>query len=135
MTLTINGMRLPDILVEAIRSGTWRAPERAEIYVEVFGEPADVPEFYDERMMRRENDGWDSVSVDDYACVPQEPGNLGVDLDRSVIIAGLGPDMPVVLDYRQSLESPRVLYLAGNHPHWVEVASDIEDLFDKLGIR
>ena len=75
------------------------------------------------------------VSPVDWACEPGGAGNLGLDLARSVIIAGLGPDMPVVLDYRLSLESPRVLYLGGDRPRWVEVASDVGDLLTRLGLR
>ncbi|GAA0801674.1 hypothetical protein [Spirilliplanes yamanashiensis] len=135
MTLVVNGLPLPAVLVEAIGDGVWRAPAGPEVYVRVFGEEAVAPEFYDERAMRRENDGWADVSRDDFACAPGPGGNLGVDPVRSVIIAGLGPDMPVVLDYRRSPENPRVLYVRGDRPRWVEVAADVAELLARLGLR
>ncbi|MFJ4912612.1 hypothetical protein [Streptomyces sp. NPDC088726] len=56
------------------------------------------------------------------APVPADERNEGIVPRRSLPIADLGPDMPVMLDYRESPTAPRVLYM--NDTVWVQVAAN-----------
>ena len=135
MTVEVSGLPLPAALVTAIEAGDWQAPTDEAVYREVFRDDPVTPEFYDVAGMQRQNRAWQTVSPEDFLCSPSA-GNLGLSLELSVVIAGLGPDMPVVLDYRLSRDEPRVLYLGGDDPlGWFEVAPDIERLIEKLRLR
>jgi len=71
------------------------------------------------------------------------PGDI--DPKKSVLIAGLGPDQPIALDYRESLENPSVVYLiygedieaddpAIDAVFWIEAAPNIETLLSALNL-
>ena len=60
---------------------------------------------------------------------------MGVDLDptRAVLIADLGPDWLIALDYRESKSRPSVIALTSDkHGYWVRVADDIESSMQQL---
>lgn len=137
----INGLPLPPALVEAIHSGRWVAPslEKLEAAFPIAvdsSEPILHPAFFDLDGIQRENDGWSDETLPSYLGKKDrqvEPGDI--DPAQSVVIADLGPDRLIALDYRASDEKPCVVYLTGNkEPRWVEAAPDIESLLHVLGL-
>lgn len=139
--MSIGGLVLPSALVSAIESRRWRPPGDSEIYRRVFSDNPELPEFYDLAGIERQTSSCHSMTDDEQWWLGLEsPDSLGVDLSQSVVIASLGPDMPVVLDYRLSSDSPRVLYLGiqesvgRERPIWREVAPDVEALIFRLNL-
>lgn len=137
----INGLPLPLALVEAIHSGRWTAPpidklEATFPLATVAGEPIQHPAFFDLDGLQRENEGWNDETLASYLGKKSDEVQPGdIDPAQSVVIADLGPDRLIALDYRTSDEKPRVVYLTGNEqPRWVEAAPDIETLLDDLGL-
>ena len=137
----VNGLPLPAALIEAIHSGRWTAPspERLETAFPMAmnaGEPVRHPAFFDLDGMHRENDGWCGETLESYLGKKDskdQPGDINP--AQSVVIADLGPDRLIALDYRTSEEKPRVVYLTGNEqPRWIEAAPDVETLMSMLGL-
>jgi hypothetical protein len=137
----VNGLPIPPALVEAIHSGRWVAPPVDKLQA-VFplaatsSETIRHPAFFDLDGMQRENEGWSQETLPSYLGKSDSnvrPGDI--DPSQSVIIADLGPDRLIALDYRTSEERPCVIYLMGNEqPRWVEAAPDIESLLSVLGL-
>jgi hypothetical protein len=49
------------------------------------------------------------------------------------VVADLGPEMPIILDYRESLTSPRVIYMrATPRPAWRQITANFADLVARL---
>lgn len=131
----VNGLPLPDPLVQALHAGRWVAP-RPETQRLVFGESDESALFYSLELMQRENAEWPGRKAPVYFGHPsrsQPPGDI--DPARSVLIGDLGPDCMVALDYRRSIDTPSVVYLKQEEPVWVRVADSIEQLFDLLDRR
>src|SRR5579859_7817437 len=104
--LSVAGLPLPDDLITAIARGDWRVPEDWGILRDVFGDEPDLPEFYDLETLERENRSWRNLSPhEEWFGKPEDGVSVGIDPNRSVVIGGLGRDMPIVLDYRESKES------------------------------
>jgi hypothetical protein len=104
--------------------------------MEVFGDPPEHPQFYDLAEIRRQNASWQQVTVEQAFGVPDPGASVGVEPRLSVVIGDLGPDMPIVLDYRISRDEPRILYLGFRpHPSWSVVAVDFASLIRLLGPR
>ncbi|KAB8157052.1 hypothetical protein FH609_030055 [Streptomyces sp. 3MP-14] len=130
--LVVGGLVVPEVLTRLIRSGRWQAPPaESPVYRAVFGDEADLPSFYGEAKILRENASWQRLTVDEVFGDPAA-GGPGVDPARSVVIADLGPDLPVVLDHRLTADDPRVLYLG---PHgWTVIAPNAAALIAQLPI-
>jgi hypothetical protein len=91
------------------------------------------PLFYSEAILLRENRSWQKQPVEDWLGDEKVYGGLGVVPARSIVIADLGPDMPVIVDYRESLTSPRVIYMrASKHPTWVQITANFDELVELL---
>ena len=141
LTELVNGLPLPTALVDAIHSGRWVVPSIDKLesvfpLANAGGEPIRHPAFFNLDGMQRENDGWTDETLAFYlgnSGDQVQPGDI--DPTQSVVIADLGPDRLIALDYRTSEENPRVVYLIGNEqPRWVEAAPDIETLMRMLGL-
>jgi hypothetical protein len=131
----IQGLRLPGVLVRAVREGTWAPPSEGNIIKSVFGDEPEFPEFFGISKMVAENARWSQMSLDRVFRQPISQAGLGVDSKLSLLVGVLGPDMMIVLDYRVSLDDPRVLYLRySGGVRWVEVASNCTALLDSLQI-
>ena len=140
-TVSVCGLVLPSALVSAIASRRWRPPDDAQIYRTVFGDDPELPEFYDLAAIERQTISCHSMRDDEQWWMGLEsPNSLGIDLSKSVVIASLGPDMPIVIDYRVSPDNPRVLYLGiqdsdgQEQSIWREVAPDVETLISRLNL-
>jgi hypothetical protein len=138
----VGGLVLPSALVSVIESRRWRPPSDLAVYRRVFDDDPELPEFYDVAAIERQTSSCRSMTDDEKWWIGVEaPGSVGIDLSQSLVIASLGPDMPIILDYRLSPDSPRVLYLGvqgtGGQERviWREVAPDIETLISRLDLR
>lgn len=127
--VVIGELAVPPDLIALIRAGEW-VPSSDDVLLHVFGERPVQPCFYGEEMLIRENQGWQAdPGIAGPPHLPVE-GNLGIVVERSMVIADLGPEMPIVLDYRESLMSPRVIYLKSSA--WVRITSSFEELVRRL---
>ena len=140
-TILINGQVLPAVLVRALDEGWWAFPLCNDALASMFPPHTDTSAamLYSLEIMQRENHNLvKSLSrPPDFLGTPGagEPGTL--DPARAVIIGDLGPDCPIALDYRNSPESPGVVYFAVRDWHgvWQRIADCIEDFVSLLGIH
>lgn len=109
--LAIGGLVVPPVLDALIDAGKWVPPSIRKIYLDIFGDGPEHSYFYDRDKIIRENSSWQSLSAEEVFWSENEEGSLGIELRKSIAIADLGPDIPIVLDYRESRDSPHVLYL------------------------
>ncbi|MET7574943.1 hypothetical protein ABZT04_41740 [Streptomyces sp. NPDC005492] len=128
-SVLIGELPIPARLIQLIRAGKW-VPPSDDVLLEVFAEEPVQPQFYGEGMLIRENQAWRAYPENAWPGNPDIEGNLGIAAERSMVIADLGPEMPIVLDYRKSLTSPRVIYMRASS--WVQVAENFEDLIERL---
>ena len=124
----IGSHALPSALVKAVGDGRWRPPSDEAIFVDVFGEEPDGPQFYDYPTMVRQNQSFQQMAPE--GAFSPDGDEPGIEPASAVLIGDLGADMPIALDYRKSNVEPRVLYLASSG--WVEVASNVEGLLVAL---
>lgn len=133
-TPVVNGLALPPALAEALRTGRWAPPGDPDALLRVFGERPNDTLFYSPEQMDRQNQGWADETDEAYLGSPdpdRPPGD--VDPARSVLIADLGAERLVALDYRTAGE-PAVVYLGITSPRWVQVASSVGELIERLGL-
>lgn len=136
--LFIGGLRVPELLLSAIREDRWVAPSDPTLLASIFGEVSQQPTFYRVNGMVRENEAWhakmDPETREWYVgskSLDNPPGDI--DPIRSILIGDLGPDQPFALDYRSSDENPSVVYLRSDNG-WVEIAPNIGTLLGRLEI-
>ncbi|MFF3172921.1 hypothetical protein ACFVQ0_09875 [Streptomyces sp. NPDC057900] len=127
--LVVGGLTVPPELAGLIRAGTW-VPPATEVLRRIFDDEPVQPCFYSESVLVRENHDWHTETDPVWLGDPADERNEGIVPERSLSIADLGPDMPVMLDYRQSLTDPRVLYM--NDTIWVEVAANVREFLTLL---
>ncbi|MFG2675772.1 hypothetical protein [Streptomyces sp. NPDC048445] len=125
----VGGLPVPPELAGLIRTGMW-VPPAVEVLRRIFDDEPVQPCFYSESVLVRENNDWHTETDPVWLGDPADERNQGIVPERSLSIADLGPDMPVMLDYRESLTAPRVLYM--NDTVWVQVASNIGQLIALL---
>ncbi|MEV0486054.1 hypothetical protein AB0I69_36345 [Streptomyces sp. NPDC050508] len=130
--VVIGGLPVPPQLIALIRAGRW-APPGDDILRDIFGEDPEQPCFYGERMLIGENRIWHAEPENAGPSRPITEENLGILVEMSLVIADLGPSMPIVLDYRESLTFPRVLYPRGLT--WVQIAESFEQLTGLLRLQ
>ena len=126
--LYINDLPLPIALVVAIESGVWRTPKNPDVWRSLFPDNEIVqPMLYPLEEMRGQK-SWLSGAGPAYLGQASEgfvPGDI--DPSRAVLIADLGPDRLIALDYRESQTRPSVVALTSEeHSCWRWVAEDIE---------
>jgi hypothetical protein len=130
----VNGLVLPDDLLVAIDGGVWSERLSVGRLREVFGEAPVHPRFYDLETIDAINLAWWDERREVYVGQPSDeepPGDI--DPRLSLLVAELGPDQLIVLDYRRSRSSPRVVYLteAVRSP-WRQVAASVDELLSRL---
>jgi hypothetical protein len=135
MEHSIAGLPIPPGLIAVIQAGKWNPPTAPQVYIDVFGELPDHPMFYGLDQMACENRSWRRSSVEEEFGNPVGGRSVGIDPTRSVLIGDLAPDMPFALDYRDSEESPNVLYRTYRGIIvWVRIADDVDELLERLKI-
>jgi len=130
----INSLPLPPALVNAIRSGIWTTPKNRNVWRSLFPDDQIVqPMLYPLGQMDGEG-MWLGLTGPGYRGKVGEgfvPGDI--DQTRAVLIADLGPDRLIALDYRESETHPSVVALTSEqHSNWVRVADDIESFMRLL---
>ncbi len=147
--MVVNGLPLPNDLLALIAMGRWKRPADQSGIDRLFPDHGGFCP-YSPAAMQFESEAYPPeaavrrLGLTMWLGKP-DPDNPPGDLDpkQAVLIAdlGLGCDSPIALDYRVSIERPRVLYLRWPpNPHgikpeeenhwrqanrWVEVAPDI----------
>lgn len=135
----VDGLPVPEALVELAQQGRWRPPSDPERYVTLFGDRAIQPVFLPLARIRLNASWIDQVDYDDevrqlYIGKPDQNAPPGdVDPHMSLLLGDLGLDRPFSLDFRRSLDTPSVIYL-GSRPGWVEVAPSFDAVVDALGL-
>src|SRR5512138_1251167 len=139
---------VPPLLVELIDTGRWKQPPDAIIksVIPFLQEPMDFLPTVD--AMRQESTGLLADSPEMSELFHEYRGSKvperelpWLDVDKALFIAVnrlFGADLGIVLDYRTSLEDPRVVASdwssRGNINHWREVERRFSDFVRKLGI-
>jgi len=126
--LYTNDLPLPAALVRAIESGIWQTPKDRDVWRSLFPDKEVVqPMLYPLEEMRGQK-SWLAEAGSAYLGQAGEgfvPGDI--DPSRAVLIADLGPDRLIALDYRESETRPSVVALTSEeHSCWRRVADDIE---------
>jgi hypothetical protein len=115
-----NGLPLPKLLLDLIRTGRWKCPTDTSGLDQLFpvrgefccwsfevteGETGPRAILPDDSPMWRGTADWASP-----------PGDLDPSLAVMIADLGIGYDQPIALDYRLSMENPRVLTLRWDKP-------------------
>ncbi len=124
----VNGLPLPTALVRAVECGIWQTPKDRDAWRSLFPEQEIVqPLIYPMGEMQGQN-SWLGIDGPGYLGHIGEgilPGDI--DQSRAVLIADLGPDRLIALDYRESETNPSVIAQTSHeHSCWRRVADDIE---------
>ena len=135
-TIYINGLPLPASLNEAIEKGLWKTPENREAWRTLFSDNEVVQPMLYPLGEVQGSDCWLTQAGSGYLGKTDEgfvPGDI--DPTRAVLIADLGPDRLIALDYRDSEVRPSVVALTSEeHSCWVRVADDVESFMKALGL-
>lgn len=138
--ITINGLPLPQDLLDLIDAGRWRLPDDTTKLDALFPEHGSDTSFYSLQYMPFENRHWRKEAARIFLG-PPDPDNTPGDIDpkRSVLVADLGSgyDQPIALDYRT--QPPRVLTLRWSYPpdennRWIVIAPDILAFAEYVGL-
>ena len=132
--LYINDLPLPVALVGAVESGIWQTPKNRDVWHSLFPDKEIVqPMLYPLEEMRGQR-SWLAEAGPAYLGQVGEgfvPGDI--DPSRAVLIADLGPDRLIALDYRESQDRPSVVALTSEeHSCWRRVAEDIESFMQAI---
>ena len=128
-SVTIEGHRVPQEIVDAIGRGEWKLPADEPAITRLFSEsPTASAGLYSLELMATENAAWRAAPPEQRRLYggpgAEHEGYLTAGPESSLLIGDLGFDMPIALDYSVSPASPRVVYLPSRAPGWVEVARD-----------
>lgn len=131
--IEVNGLKLPLELAAALRDGRWSSLVSSQALAAVFGSEPVRPRFFTLTEIVAVNGYWKDEVDPLYlgqADLSRYPGD--VDPKRSVIVAELGPDQLIALDYRRSAV-PEVLF-ASDDPRspWRLVSGSVKDLLSIL---
>lgn len=136
----INKLPLPQGLLDLIDAGRWRLPADQSKVDIAFPERGEL-RLFSLSYMPFENEHWINETNPVFRGVPDDANPPGdIDPQQSVLIGdlGLGYDQPIALDYRVSLQEPRVLTLkwsqTGRANRWVEIAPNIRAFGEMLGL-
>lgn len=129
-----NGLPLPAALVSAIETGIWQTPKDRDAWHSLFPDKEVVdPMLYPLEVMGGETPWLAQAGQAYFGHVGEGfmPGDI--DPSRAVLIADLGPDRLIALDYRESERRPSVVALtSAEHSCWRRVADDIESFMRAL---
>lgn len=136
-SVRINGLVLPEVLVEAVNTGIWQTPKNNSSWRSIFPKQDIVqPMLYSLKGMEGETSWLAKAGLPYFGCVREgfTPGNI--DPTQAILIADLGPDRLVALDYRNAETQPSVIGLTSHkHSCWVLVADNIESFMQRLGLK
>ena len=131
--IEVNGLKVPLGLISAIQRRRWSSLGSSSSLATVFGSGPVRPKFFSLEEIRAINNDWKDETDPaylGYADASLFPGNI--DPRESLIIAELGPDQLIALDYRRS-DVPDVLFATDDvWSPWRLVAGSVEELLSKL---
>ena len=135
-SIHINGLPLPTALVIAIADGIWQTPKDRDAWLSLFPENEIVdPLLYPLGEMRGQN-SWSGITGPGYLGHTDEdilPGDI--EQDRAILIADLGPERLIALDYRTSEAHPSVVALTSReHSCWRLIAKNIADFMKAIDL-
>jgi hypothetical protein len=129
----VNGLKLPLGLTKALREGRWSSLASSPSLAAVFGSEPVRPKFFSLEAIIAVNRSWKDEADPLYlgqANASHYPGDI--DPERSLIVAELGPDQLIALDYRRSA-APEVLYASDDvRSPWHLVSGSVEELLSEL---
>lgn len=129
----VNGLTLPAGLIRALREGRWRSLGSLASLAAVFGSEPVRPKFFTLEEIRAVNGYWKDEADPLYlgqADSSRYPGDI--DPKRSLIVAELGPDQLIALDYRRSA-APEVVFASDDaRSPWRRVSDSVEELLTEL---
>jgi hypothetical protein len=130
----INGLPIPPALLAALEDGRWTALAGSPRLERVFGQRPTQAKFLTLPEMVATNKGWENERRPVYVGFPDR-GNPPGDIDpaNSLIVADLGPDEMIALDYRYPGRPGVVFATADARSPWRHVANSVEDLMRALG--
>lgn len=136
----INGLPLPRDLLDLIAAGRWRCPADLSGVNRLFPDRGEFT-LYSLDYMPFENSGWIHQRTPYFLGAP-DPYHAPGDIDPrcSILIGdlGIGYDQPIALDYRHSLDEPRVLTLQwlpdDQASRWIGIAPDIGTFAAMVGL-
>jgi hypothetical protein len=132
----VNGLVLPAELARAARDGRWSRLSSSPALAEFFGSEPVRPRFHSLADMVAINGDWKNETDPLYlgqADPFQYPGDI--DPKRSLIVAELGPDQLIALDYRDAA-GPQVLFASDDvRSPWSLVSRSIEELLSRLATQ
>jgi hypothetical protein len=129
----INGLVLPVELTRALLDGRWSRLGSSPSLADVFGSEPVRPRFHSLEGMVAINGYWKNETDPAYlgqADLHQYPGDI--DPKQSLIVAELGPEQLIALDYR-SATGPQVVFASDDvRSPWRLVSVSIEELLANL---
>jgi hypothetical protein len=156
----INGLPLPHDLIALIEAGRWKPLTDLSGVERLFPDlvarrPHLTNAFYSPfvlyslALMSAENGGWATIESKPWAKTRRSeflgapdpdhaPGDIDPSLSFLIADVGLGYEQPIALDYRVSMDAPRVLTLKwgvrGGENRWVTIAPDIRTFAELVGL-
>jgi hypothetical protein len=129
----VNGLKLPPGLTRALREERWSSLGSSASLAAVFGSEPVRPRFFTLEEIMAVNGYWKDEADPLYlgqADSSRYPGDI--DPKRSLIVAELGPDQLIALDYRRSA-APEVLFASDDaRSPWRLVSGSVEELLSEL---
>jgi hypothetical protein len=130
----VNGLPVPAALVAAIQEGRWPGIVERQTLERVFHSKPVMPRFLSLEDVAAINKHWHE-EVDPLYIGEADDADPPGDIDpvQSLVIAELGPDQLIALDYRPAA-GPEVVYASDDaRSPWRRVAGSIEELLTALG--
>jgi hypothetical protein len=131
--VAVNGLALPGGLTGALSDGRWSRLGSSPSLADVFGSEPVRPRFHSLKDIIAINGYWKNERDPAYLGQPDTsryPGDI--DPKRSLIVAELGPDQLIALDYR-SATGPQVVFASDDAKSpWRLVSESIEILLLNL---
>jgi len=144
----INGLPLPPDLLALINTGKWKFPDDMTALNHIFPEHGRDFKLYTLDDMLHENASWLAEKRPMFIGAPdtvKAPGDIDPKLSVLIGDLGWGSDQPIALDYRCSMEIPRVLTLEWpgdgrnnqefENNRWIELAPNILAFAELLGLN
>lgn len=143
--LLINGLKLPDRIIQRIKNNQWKVPldksnlEKLVIgkdpFRKGFSETAQCFELYELTTMRTETINLDQTMFLGGPDKKNLPGYI--DFDKIILFAdfGIGEEAPLALDYRDDMEKPSVSLfceaLKDEESRWIRISDSFKE-FEKM---
>jgi len=129
----VNGLGLPAELTRALLDGRWSRLGSSPALAGVFGSEPIRPRFHSLESIVAVNSYWKNETDPAYlgqADSDRYPGDI--DPQRSLIVAELGPDQLIALDYRNTT-GPQVVFASDDvRSPWRLVSGSMEELLANL---